>query len=70
LVFEKSSNQFDDEVVATGPHYEALIDGFVIHEKIENKDIVVRYGAHFTHLPTHDSDVIGHIIGPELVPQN
>ena len=43
-------NQFDDEVVATGPHYEALIDGFVIHEMIENKDIVVWYGAHFTHL--------------------
>jgi hypothetical protein len=63
-------NQFNDELIAIGLHYEALIDGFVIHEKIENKGIVVRYGAHFTHLPRHDSDATGHIVGPELVPLN
>jgi hypothetical protein len=62
-------HQFDDGVEAIGPPYEALIDGFVNHERIKDKDIVIWYGAHFTHDTTHDDDgAAGHIIGPDLVP--
>jgi hypothetical protein len=63
-------NQFDDGVVAIGPPYEAQIDRFVNHERIKNEDIVVWYGAHFTHITTHDNTgaTTGHIIGPDLVP--
>ena len=50
-------NQFDDGVEAIGPPYEALIDNFVNHELIKNKDVVVWYGAHFTHTTKHDDDV-------------
>jgi hypothetical protein len=64
-------NQFDDGVVAIGPPYEAQIDRFVNHERIKNEDIVVWYGAHFTHITTHDDDgATGHIIGPDLVPMS
>jgi hypothetical protein len=62
-------NQFDDGVVAIGPPYEAQLDDFVNHELIRNKDIVVWYGAHFTHIAT-DDDTTGHIVGPDLVPLN
>jgi hypothetical protein len=31
--------EFDDGVVAIGPPYETLIDNFVNHELIKNKDI-------------------------------
>jgi len=61
-------NQFDDGVAATGPPYESQIDNFVNHEKID-KDIVIWYGAHFTHDVNH-SDETGHIVGPDLVPLN
>jgi hypothetical protein len=62
-------NQFDDGVVAIGPPYEALIDNFVNHELIKNKDVVVWYGAHFTHTTKHDDDAAtGHIVGPDLRP--
>jgi hypothetical protein len=42
----------------------------VNHELIKNKDIVVWYGAHFTHIATqdHDDTTGGHIVGPDLVP--
>jgi Copper amine oxidase, enzyme domain len=62
-------NQFDDGVEAIGPPYEALIDNFVNHELIKNKDVVVWYGAHFTHTTKHDDDApAGHIVGPDLRP--
>ena len=62
-------NQFDDGVEAIGPPYEALIDNFVNHELIKNRDVVVWYGAHFTHTTKHDDDAaIGHIVGPDLRP--
>ena len=63
-------NQLDDGVEAIGPPYEAQIDNFVNHELIKNKDIVVWYGAHFTHIATqdHDDTTGGHIVGPDLVP--
>lgn len=62
-------NQFDDGVVAIGPPYETLIDNFVNHERIKDKDVVVWYGAHFTHDTVHDDDgTTEHIVGPDLVP--
>jgi Cu2+-containing amine oxidase len=62
-------NQFDDGVEAIGPPYEAQIDNFVNHELIKNKDVVVWYGAHFTHTTKHDDDAAtGHIVGPDLRP--
>jgi hypothetical protein len=62
-------NQFDDGVEAIGPPYEALIDNFVNHELIKNRDVVVWYGAHFTHTTKHDYDgATGHIVGPDLRP--
>jgi hypothetical protein len=66
------TNQFDDGVEAIGPPYEAQIDNFVNHERIKNEDIVVWYGAHFTHITTHDhdDDATGHIVGPDLIPIN
>jgi hypothetical protein len=63
-------NQFDDGVEAIGPPYEAQIDNFVNHELIKNKDTVIWYAAHFTHIATHDdtTTTTGHIVGPDLVP--
>jgi hypothetical protein len=61
-------NQFDDGIVALGSPSEAQIDNFVNHELIKNKDIVVWYAAHFTHIATHDDTTTGHIVGPDLVP--
>jgi hypothetical protein len=62
-------NQFDDGVEAIGPPFEAQIDNFVNHELIKNKDTVVWYAAHFTHIATHDdTTTTGHIVGPDLVP--
>ena len=64
-------NQFDDGVVAIGPPYETLIDNFVNQERIKDKDVVVWYGAHFTHDTVHDDDATTeHIVGPDLVPIN
>ena len=60
--------EFDDGVVAIGPPYEALLDNFVNHELIKNKDIVIWYAAHFTHIVTGGDDTTGHIVGPDLVP--
>jgi hypothetical protein len=63
-------NQFDDGVEAIGPPYEAQIDNFVNHELIKNKDTVIWYAAHFTHIATHDdtTTTTGHIVGPDLMP--
>jgi hypothetical protein len=70
------TNQFDDGVKATGPPYEAQIENFVNHERIKNRDIVVWYGAHFTHIVKEedgdnggsDTATTGHIVGPDLIP--
>jgi hypothetical protein len=56
----------DNPIVGT----EAEIDRFVNHESIEDDDVVVWYGAHFTHDVRHDEgDVHDHIMGPTLVPR-
>jgi len=63
------STEIDDGSVAVGPPYEAGIDGFVNSELIENADVVVWYGAHFTHDVSHEEPgEFGHIVGPTLKP--
>jgi hypothetical protein len=62
----KSGAEIDNGVLAIGPPYEANIANFMNGEPIKDQDVVVWYGAHFTH------DVSGphvpHIVGPDLVP--
>jgi hypothetical protein len=61
----KANAEIDNGVIATGPPYEANIGNFVNGEPIHGSDVVVWYGAHFTHdVAAH----AGHIIGPDLVP--
>jgi hypothetical protein len=62
-------SEIDDGVVAIGPPYEAGLDGWVNGESIQNKDVVIWYGAHFTHDVTHEPPGShGHIVGPLLKP--
>jgi hypothetical protein len=59
--------EIDDGSVATGPPYEAGLDGWVNGEAINGADVVVWYGAHFTHDVGHDQPgTFGHIVGPDL----
>jgi hypothetical protein len=63
--------EIDDSVVATGPPYEADLDRWVNGEAIQGRDVVVWYGAHFTH-DVHEGGPAthGHIVGPDLHPVN
>ncbi|HYY25401.1 MAG TPA: hypothetical protein VE689_07925 [Candidatus Udaeobacter sp.] len=64
-------SEIDDGVVAVGPPYEAGLDVWVNGESIQNKDVVIWYGAHFTHDVTHEPPGShGHIVGPVLKPLN
>lgn len=64
-------SELDDGSVATGPPYEAELDRFVNGESIRNRDVVVWYGAHFTHDVAHEpAGTHGHIVGPQLKPVN
>jgi hypothetical protein len=67
IVRWKPDAEIDNGVVATGPPFEANIGNFVNGELIHNQDVVVWYGAHFTHDVTEHA---GHIVGPDLVPVN
>ncbi len=58
--------EIDDGVVATGPPYEAGLDTWLNGESINNADVVVWYGAHFTHDVAHESSSAGHRVGPDL----
>jgi Cu2+-containing amine oxidase len=60
-------NELDDGSVAVGPPYEADIDRWVNGEAISNHDVVIWYGAHFTHDVNHDGPAQpDHIVGPDL----
>ena len=62
-------SEIDDGSVATGPPYEADIDRWVNGEAVHNHDVVIWYGAHFTHDVNHDGPAQhGHIVGPDLKP--
>jgi hypothetical protein len=59
--------EIDDGSVAVGPPYEADIDKWINGEAVSDHDVVVWYGAHFTHDVAHDGPAQhGHIVGPDL----
>lgn len=59
--------EIDDGVAAVGPPYEAGLDAWVNGESISGADVVVWYGAHFTHDVAHDEPgEFGHVVGPDL----
>ncbi len=59
--------EIDDGSIATGPPYEAALDGWVNGEPINGADVVIWYGAHFTHDVAHDHPgEFGHVVGPDL----
>jgi hypothetical protein len=61
------SAEIDDGVAATGPPYEAGLDAWLTGEPINGADVVVWYGAHFSHDVTHEKPgEFGHIVGPDL----
>jgi Copper amine oxidase, enzyme domain len=62
-------SEIDDGVVAIGPPFEADIDRWLNGEPVSNHDVVVWYGAHFTHdVGHHGPAQHGHILGPDLKP--
>jgi Copper amine oxidase, enzyme domain len=64
-------SEIDDGVVAIGPPYEADIDRWINGEAISGHDVVVWYGAHFTHDVSHHGPAQhDHILGPDLKPVN
>jgi Copper amine oxidase, enzyme domain len=63
--------ELDDGVVATGPPYEAGLDGFQNGEPINNQDVVIWYAAHVTHdIAAEPPGTFGHVVGPDLTPVN
>jgi hypothetical protein len=66
-VLRYHGNEIDDGVVATGPPYEANIGGWVNGESVRDQDVVVWYGAHFTHdVANEPPGTFGDILGPDL----
>jgi Cu2+-containing amine oxidase len=60
-------SEIDDGVIATGPPYEAGLDAWLNGEPINGADVVVWYGAHFSHDIAHEEPGnFGHVVGPEL----
>jgi hypothetical protein len=59
--------EIDDGAVAIGPPYEAGLDAFLTGEAIDSADVVVWYGAHFTHdIANEEPGEFGHVVGPDL----
>lgn len=55
----------------TSPNSDAKIDQWVNGEAVVGQDVVVWYGAHFTHDVAHQNPAQhGHVVGPDLVPVN
>jgi hypothetical protein len=66
-ILRHRSTEIDDGVVATGPPYEADLDRFTNGESINGKDVVIWYGAHFSHdVGSEPPGTHGHIVGPDL----
>lgn len=63
-VLRSRAGQLDDYPI-TGT--EAQLDKLVNNESVLDQDVVVWYGAHFTHDVQHHTPV-GHVVGPDLVP--
>jgi hypothetical protein len=65
------ASEIDDGSIATGPPYEAEIDRFLNGEPINGSDLVIWYGAHFTHdIAGEPPGTHGHKVGPDLKPVN
>ena len=62
--------QIDDEPLTGGT--EIQIDKYLTRESILKQDVVVWYGAHFTHDAGHEGAAAGHghIVGPDLKPHD
>ena len=62
--------QIDDYPLAGGT--EIQIDKYLNRESIHRQDVVVWYGAHFTHDASQEGAGAGHdhIFGPDLVPHD
>ena len=70
-ILRHRGSEIDDGVVAIGPPYEANIDSWVNGEAVDDHDVVVWYGAHFTHDVSHHGPALhGHVLGPDLKPIN
>jgi hypothetical protein len=65
-------SELEDGMNSTsGPNTEADLAKFVNGETLSGQDVVVWYGAHFSHDIAHDDSALhGHILGPTLVPVN
>jgi hypothetical protein len=64
-------NEIDDGVPAIGPPYAANLASFLDGESVRSEDVVLWYGAHFTHdVAGEPPDAHGHIVGPTLKPVN
>jgi hypothetical protein len=64
-------SEIDDGSIAIGPPYEAELDRWVNGEAISDHDVVIWYGAHFTHDVNHAGPAQpDHIVGPDLKPVN
>ena len=62
-------SEIDDGVAAIGPPFEADIDRWVNGQSVSDHDVVLWYGAHFTHDVTHAGAAQhGHVVGPDLKP--
>jgi hypothetical protein len=61
--------EIDDGSVAWGPPYEAGVDGWVNGESVLDQDVVLWYGAHFSHdIGAEPPGHFGEWVGPDLVP--
>jgi hypothetical protein len=69
LVLRYRATEIDDGVNHTGPPCEARLDDFVNGEPVEDQDVVIWYGVHFTHdVKGEPPGDFGHIVGPTLRP--
>lgn len=71
-VLRYHGNEIDDGVNSTsGSGLEARIGNWINGEAVNGQDVVIWYGAHFTHDLAHDDPAQhGHVVGPDLVPFN
>jgi Cu2+-containing amine oxidase len=68
-VLRYRATEIEDGVGHLGHPCEAGIDGFVGGESVKDTDVVIWYGAHFTHdVAAEPPGVFGDVVGPDLVP--
>jgi Cu2+-containing amine oxidase len=63
------ASEIDDGNSSVVSGVEAGLDGFVQGQSIDGTDVVVWYGAHFTHDQAgEEAGGHNHVVGPDLVP--